>query len=250
MRVASEERSRGTGFMLRLKRRWDQTFPDKSHVSEWNLRDNATRFKKELLNTDTPEETEHEHGQENTLNNKWTDEMKVNLLRIDERERKKGRGVMKRMKDEWDEIYGNNQMSTQTLRDNTVRFHKDKLLLNPIEVRDGEDVDPEVVEPRPIEPNGGDKNINMTENVEVDGNVGEGENNEENLENENEEDENTRILKMRFEDILATPTPTMKENISDRERGMKLKKGVPRTRLTLQTKSWEGISTSMTTFVK
>ena len=29
VRVAGEERSRGTGFMLRLKRRWDQTFPDK-----------------------------------------------------------------------------------------------------------------------------------------------------------------------------------------------------------------------------
>ena len=56
--------------MLRLKRRWDQTFSDKIHVSKQNLRDNAARFKKELSNTDTPEQTEHEHGQENTLNNK------------------------------------------------------------------------------------------------------------------------------------------------------------------------------------
>ena len=84
-----------------------------------------------MSNTDNPEETEHEHGQENTLNNKWTNEMKVNLLRIDERERKKGRGFMKRMKEACDEMYGNNQMSAQTLRDNSVRFRKDKSLLNP-----------------------------------------------------------------------------------------------------------------------
>ena len=50
--------------------------------------------------------------------------MKVNLLRIDECEKKKGRGFMKRMKEAWDEIDGNNQMSAQTFRDNAVRFHK------------------------------------------------------------------------------------------------------------------------------
>ena len=51
-------------------------------------------------------------------------------------------------------------------------------LINLIEVRDGKDVDPEVVEPTHIEPNRGEENINMIENAEVDGNVGEGENNE------------------------------------------------------------------------
>ena len=73
----------------------------------------------------------------------------------------------------------------------------------------------------------------MIENAEVDGNVGEGENNEENLENENKEDENTRIMRMRFEDTLATLTPTMKENIADRERLVKLKKGVPKNEIDL-----------------
>ena len=38
---------------------------------------------------------------------------------------------MKRMKEAWDEMYGNNQMSAQTLRYNAVRFRKDKSLLNP-----------------------------------------------------------------------------------------------------------------------
>ena len=149
---------------------------------------------------------------------------------------RKGEGLNERMKEAWDEIYGNNQMSAQTLRDNAVRFCKDKSLLNLIEVRDGEDVDPEVVEPRHIEPNRGEDNINMIENAEVDGNVGEGENNEENLENEYKEDENTRILRMRFEDVLATLTPTTKENIADRERLVKLKKGVPKNEIDLANK--------------
>ena len=143
------------------------------------------------------------------------------------------------MKEAWDEIYGNNQMSAQTLRDNAVRFRKDKLLLNLIDVRDGEDIDPEVVEPRHIEPNRGEENTNMIENAEVDGNVGEGENNEENLENKNEEDENTRILRMRFEDVLATLTPTTKENIADRERLVKLNKGVSKNEVDIANKVLE-----------
>ena len=99
-----------------------------------------------------------------------------------------------------------------------------------------EDVDPEVVELRNIEPNRGEENINVIENAEVDGNVGEGENNEENLEKENEEDENIRILRMRFEDVLATLTPTTKENIADKERLVKLKKGVPKNKIDLANK--------------
>ena len=109
-------------------------------------------------------------------------------------------------------------------------------LINLIEVRDGEDVDLEVVEPRHIEPNRGEENINMIENAKVDGNVGEGENNKENLENENEGDENTRVLRMRFEDVLATLTPTTKENIADRERLVKLKIAVPKNEIGLANK--------------
>ena len=46
--TADEERSKGDGFMLRLKRRWDEQNPEKNCVSKQNLRDNAARFKKEL----------------------------------------------------------------------------------------------------------------------------------------------------------------------------------------------------------
>ena len=46
--TADEERTEGTGFMLRLKRRWDEQYPVKNHASKQNLRDNAARLKKEL----------------------------------------------------------------------------------------------------------------------------------------------------------------------------------------------------------
>ena len=46
MTAADEERSKDIGFMLRLKRRWDEQYPEKNRVSKQNLRDNAERFKK------------------------------------------------------------------------------------------------------------------------------------------------------------------------------------------------------------
>ena len=43
-----KEQSRDTGFLLRLKQRWDKQFPEKNYISKQNLGDNATGFKKEL----------------------------------------------------------------------------------------------------------------------------------------------------------------------------------------------------------
>ena len=43
-----EELSKGTRFMLRLKRSWDARYPEKNRLSKQNLRANATRFKNEL----------------------------------------------------------------------------------------------------------------------------------------------------------------------------------------------------------
>ena len=37
-------------------------------------------------------------------------------------------------------------MSVQTLKDNAGRFHKDKSLVNLTEVRDGNDIEPEVMQ--------------------------------------------------------------------------------------------------------
>ena len=48
--------------------------------------------------------------------------MKVNLLKIEERERNRDRGFMKRIKEAWDDIYENSTINAQTLRDNAARF--------------------------------------------------------------------------------------------------------------------------------
>ena len=69
--AADEERSKGTGFMLRLKRRWDEQYPEKNRVSKQKTTLKSTH--------------------------KWTTEMKVNLLKIEERARNRGRGFIKRI---------------------------------------------------------------------------------------------------------------------------------------------------------
>ena len=95
--TANEERSKGTRFMIRLKRRQDEQYPEKNHISKQNLRDNAVRFKKKLFMNDNRDDPQMEIDQDNILNNvsKWTNKMKVNLLNIEKRERNQGRGFMK-----------------------------------------------------------------------------------------------------------------------------------------------------------
>ena len=52
------------------------------------------------------------------------------------------------------------------------------------------------------------------------------------MENINEEeDEETKIMRFRFEEILHTRKASTKENIEGRERLMKLKKGVAKTEM-------------------
>ena len=147
MTTADEEQSKGTGFMLKLKWRWDEQYPEKNCVSKQNLRDNAARLKKELEMNVRSEKTQIEKEEDKTLNSthKWKNDMKVNLLKIEERERNRGRGFMKRMKEAWDDIYENSTISAQTLRDNAARFLKDNSLLNLITARDGNDVEPEAI---------------------------------------------------------------------------------------------------------
>ena len=101
MKIADEERNKGTGFVLRLKRGWDQQYPEKNHISKQNLRDNTERFKKELGMNDNREVTQNEVEQEVTTDNtnKWTNEMKVNLMKIEERERNRSGGFMERTKE-------------------------------------------------------------------------------------------------------------------------------------------------------
>ena len=146
MKAEEEERQKGRGFMERLKRRWDEQYPDKSNVSKQNLRDNAVRFKMEV-NIDQ----EINQGETNNVikragNGEWTNEMKINLLRIEDPEKSKGRGFMKRMKEAWNLIYDDKPVSAQCLRDNAARIRKDKELMNLIEVRDGRDLEVDEME--------------------------------------------------------------------------------------------------------
>ena len=107
------------------------------------------------------------------------------------------------MKEAWYDIYKNSTTSAQTLRNNTARFHKDKSLLNLIEVTNRNDIEPEV------------KQIRTLEEVRIEENVKENENNEEEIiENINEEiDKDIRITRFRFEEILHTLTASTREDM-------------------------------------
>ena len=223
---ADEERSKSTGFMLRLKLRWDEQYPEKNRVSKQNLRDNAARFKKELEMNVGSEKAQIESEVDTTLNNthKWTTEMKVNLLKIEERERNRGRRFMKRMKEAWDGIYKNSIMSAQTLRYNAVRFRKGNSLINLALInlaRDGNELEPEAIDIRAIEPVISQENVEDNENNE-----------EEIMENIKEEkDEETRIMRLRFEEMLQTLKTSTKENIEGREPLIKLTKEVAKAEI-------------------
>ena len=114
-------------------------------------------------------------------------------------------------------------MSAQTLRDDATRFRKDNSLLNLITVRDRNNVEPELI------------NIRTTEPVRSQENIDENENNEEEiLENINEVEEKdveTRIMRLRFEELLKTLKASTKENIEGREGLMELKKGVAKAEI-------------------
>ena len=82
------------------------------------MRDNAARFRKELEINVRSEKAQIEIEEDTTLKSthKWTTEMKVNLLKIEEQERNRGRGFMKRMKEAWDDIYENSAKTAQTFK--------------------------------------------------------------------------------------------------------------------------------------
>ena len=169
------------------------------------MRDNAERFKTEIRRNEIRTEAGIERKQDTSSNNApiWTNEMKINLLKIEERERNRGRGFMKRMKEAWYDMYGESSMTAQTLRDNAARFRKDRLLLNLIEVRNGNDVEPDSIQTEDVEAARDKENGDRNENIEV--------------ENTGEDDDETKIMRLRFEEIPYTLTPTTKENIEQRE---------------------------------
>ena len=71
-----------------------------------------------------------------TEKNKWTIEKKLELIQIEQQERKNGRQFMERMKQRWNQKYPESRLTKQNLRDNAVRFKKDKKLMNLLLVRE------------------------------------------------------------------------------------------------------------------
>lgn len=137
--IDTEERRRGKGFMRRIKQRWETEYPMHPRTAQ-NLIDNASRFKKDGIQLRQQGEIQPNlivNNEEPVRKNlEWTVEMKVNLIMIDQEERAKGRGFMKRVKERWDAKYPEYQSASwQKLRDNAARFHKDKELKDLISVR-------------------------------------------------------------------------------------------------------------------
>ena len=143
VKTDKEERGRGRGFMKRIKGKWDAKYPNRNNVSAQNLRDNAGRFRLEMNEPNTTNEIQQEMLDQNRntnnanvakTNNEWTNEMKLELLKIKRGERSKGRGFMKRMEERWDEKYHGLPVTAQCLRDTAARISKDKALSNLLEV--------------------------------------------------------------------------------------------------------------------
>ena len=77
---------------------------------------------------------------ENQKQLEWTTEMKISLVVMDNEERSKGRGFMKRVKERWDQRYPEySSASWQKLRDNSARFKKEQDVMNLILVRQREE---------------------------------------------------------------------------------------------------------------
>ena len=68
--------------------------------------------------------------------------MKIKLVKIDDEERSKGKGFMKRVKETWDlELPEQASVSIQNLRNNASRFQKQPQIRNLILVRNTDEAD-------------------------------------------------------------------------------------------------------------
>ena len=88
-RRGTSERKRVYGKIEEVYGKIEQ-YPEKSNVSKQNLRDNAVRFKEVNIDQEA-NEGETNNVIERVGNVEWTNEMKINLLRIEDQERSKGR---------------------------------------------------------------------------------------------------------------------------------------------------------------
>ena len=95
-----EQRKKAKNFINRIKHRWDTDFPQKKEKKKKRERtsqklvDNARQFKKETLRPGVGANIQTQR------NIDWTTEIK--LVKMEDEERSKGRGFMRRVKERWD----------------------------------------------------------------------------------------------------------------------------------------------------
>jgi hypothetical protein len=147
--IDTQERKRGKNFMKRIKSRWEGEYPASRRTAQ-NLVDNARRFRNEGWGSAIDLGNENGAAEQaqaavtagsERKSLEWTTDMKVLLVMLDEEERAKGRGFMKRVKERWDVKYPEYQSASwQKLRDNAARFKKEQEIKNLILVRRREEV--------------------------------------------------------------------------------------------------------------
>ena len=155
--IDTQERMRGKNFMKRVKQRWQQEYPADRRTAQ-NLIDNARRFKTEGWrrtrganeNVEEGLQTRMEPGHERK-SLEWTTEMKISLVTLDEEERAKGRGFMKRIKERWDMKYPEYQAASWQKLRNLILVRQPEIR-NLIQVRRRQDVEMDVAGLREIEP--------------------------------------------------------------------------------------------------
>lgn len=117
--LEKEERAKGSGFMKSLKRRWDSKFPELQHFGEKALRNNAAVFHKDPKVMRHVEEIIDNSGyeHENVGKHKWKMDEMLHLVEIDDKERSKGRGFMRRVHERWLSEFPGRFVGAGTLRD-------------------------------------------------------------------------------------------------------------------------------------
>ena len=208
--------------MERLKKKWDEKFPEKTHDCAKGLRYNASRFKKEGKRRRDLENPLHIIEEPNIKEKmKCENEKIVQLAQLEEQAKNEGTGFMKRLKKAWEECYpGFWQLAMQCLRGNARRFRKDKTFANLILVRNREEVSEQLLEvPNDVNNEEIEENENRPgrENQSIMGK------NEQTSQEEIEVRDKDRNLRELFQAQMDRVMTTAKDDIEERKRLTKIK---------------------------
>ena len=208
--------------MEKLKKKWDEEFPEKTHYSTKGLRNNASRFKKEGKRSRDLENPSHIIEEPNMKEKmKCENEKIVQLVQLEEQAKNEGTGFMKRLKKAWEECYPEFwHLAMQCLRGNARRFRKDKTFTNLTLVRNREEVSEQLLEvPNDVNNEKIEENENRPgrENQSI---MGE---NEQTSQEEIEVRDKDRNLRELFQAQMERVMTTAKDDIEERKRLTKIK---------------------------